>query len=295
MKLFISLILIVFIAILPDPGICSPADYETTPGLSCAINSEIPDTAVRNAETEGKIGKIFAAAGMTGSIFIANPATRESFGYQPELWDSGYLPASTFKIPNTLIGLETGVIDTAYIFRWDGQKQRMAEWEKDLTLKQAYDVSCVPCYQEVARKIGVERMVSFLKLFRYGRMEVNKDNIDLFWLRGNSRITLREQVSFLQRLNEEKLQLSSFTMSVMKQIMLNEKTDRYTIRGKTGWAIREGNNYGWFVGWIETRESTWYFATLVIPENQQQISDFAIARKVITKEVLNVFGILEID
>ncbi len=295
MKFLNWLVPLALIVILPDPGFCTCADHNMTPGLSLTITSETQDTAIRNAERTGKIRKIFAEAGMNGSIMIVNPKTKEFFGYQPALWDSGYLPASTFKIPNSLIGLETGVLDTGYIFRWDGKKQRMAQWEKDLTLKQAYDVSCVPCYQELARKIGTERMISFLARFNYGRMDVNNDNIDHFWLQGNSRITLREQVSFLQRLNEGKLPVNASALSVMKRIMLNEKTDRYILRGKTGWAIRNGNNYGWFVGWVEIKDSIWYFATMVEPENQQQISDFAIARKAITLEVLKVTGIIETD
>lgn len=248
---------------------------------------------LKNPEQSLELKKIFDQAGMVGTILLFDPQKNEFMGYNPARWDSGYLPASTFKIPNSLIGLETAVIDTHYIFRWDGKKRRLAQWEKDLNLKQAFAVSCVPCYQELARKIGPERMKDYLERFNYGQMDVHPENIDLFWLEGNSRITPRQQVEFLQRLNEGKLPVSATTLAIMKEIMINEKTRTYILRGKTGWSIRNGNNYGWFVGWIETGGKTCYFATLVEPKDQQQVSDFAIARKAITMEALRLLNLIE--
>ncbi len=248
---------------------------------------------IRNPEKALELKEIFDKAGMIGTIILFDPKKNEYLGYNPARWDSGYLPASTFKVPNSLIGLETGVIDTNYIFKWNGEKRRLKQWEHDMRLKEAFALSCVPCYQELARKIGVERMKAYLSTFSYGRMDVNPDNIDLFWLEGKSRITPRQQVGFLQRLNEGKLPVAPVTLAMMKEIMVNEKTDTYILRGKTGWAIRNGNNYGWFVGWIETKGNVFYFATLVEPKNQEQVSDFALARKAITMEVLKKLGITE--
>lgn len=247
---------------------------------------------IRNPEKSLELKKIFDDAGMIGTIILFDPQQREFMGYDPARWDSGYLPASTFKIPNSLIGLETGVIDTSYIFKWDGKKRRLAQWDKDLNLNQAFAVSCVPCYQELARKIGPVRMAGFLTRFNYGKMDVRPDNIDLFWLEGNSRITPRQQVEFLQHLNEGSLPVSSSSLAMMKDIMVNVRTETYTIYAKTGWAVRNGNNYGWFVGWVETAGRVVYFATLVEPKDQRQISDFTLARKAITMEVLKKSGII---
>ncbi|MFZ4521625.1 MAG: class D beta-lactamase [Bacteroidales bacterium] len=235
---------------------------------------------------------IFDKSGMTGTILIFDPANGRSFGHNPDRWDSGYLPASTFKIANSLIGLETGIIDTGYIFKWNGEKRRLPQWEKDLSLREAFRVSCVPCYQEVARKIGLDRMNTFLKKTGYPGMDVHSDNIDRFWLEGNSRITPRQQVAFLQQLHDGNLPIGKPVMQAVKSIMINEATPEYTLSGKTGWAIRNGNNYGWFVGWIETKGNIYYIATLVEPENQEKTDDFTAARKVITMEVLKYLGII---
>ncbi len=85
----------------------------------------------------------------------------------------GFLPASTFKIFNTMAGLQAGVVDTNYVFAWDGSKMRLAQWERDMTLKQAFQLSCVPCYQEIARKVGAKQMRNYLQSSFYGHMEVN--------------------------------------------------------------------------------------------------------------------------
>jgi beta-lactamase class D len=257
-------------------------------------NSQI-SSVTRNKMQEDSaamLQTIFDKHGLRGTMIIVDPSKGAPFGHNPALWDSGYLPASTFKIPNSLIALETGVTDTNYIFRWDGKKRRLPQWEQDLTLKQAFAVSCVPCFQEVARKIGPERMKEYLAKLNYGNMDVTLENIDLFWLEGNSRISPRQQVDFLRRLNEGTLPVSRGTMAIMNDIMTNERTGDFTLRGKTGWAIRNGNNYGWFVGWLETAGRTIYLATLVEPKDQKKVTDFATARKTVTMEVLRLYRLI---
>jgi beta-lactamase class D len=229
---------------------------------------------------------------MTGTIVIFDPEKGQYFGYKPALWDSGYLPASTFKIPNALIALETGVIDTGYVFMWNGEKRRLPQWNKDLTLREAFKVSCVPCFQELARKIGPDRMNAWLHKMNYSGMDVRTENIDLFWLEGKSRITPRQQVEFIRQLYEEKLPLKKPVMHTVKSIMVNESTPEYTLSGKTGWAVRNGNNYGWFVGWIETKGKVYFLATLVEPEDQKKVDDFAVARKTVTMDVLRYMKII---
>jgi beta-lactamase class D len=263
--------------------------------LSATIPNDIMKkvTMMKSATDSALILKnIFDKHGLSGTILIFDPEEGRSFGYNPALWDSGYLPASTFKIPNTLIGLETGVIDTGFVFKWNGEKRRLPQWEQDLTLRKALQVSCVPCYQELARKIGARRMNEYLTKLSYGHMDVHPDNIDLFWLEGNSRITPRQQVEFLRRLYDEKLPMSIATMKAVKSIMVNEANSDYTLSGKTGWAIRNGNNYGWFAGYLETKGKVYFVATLVEPKDQEQVDDFAAARKLITMAVFRYLGLI---
>lgn len=235
---------------------------------------------------------IFESRQMNGTIMVFNPIDTIFAGYHAELWDSGYLPASTFKIPNSLIGLETGVIDTNYIFKWTGGKRRLPLWDKDMNLREAFRVSCVPCYQELARKIGVDSMKKYTEQFQYGSMDIHANNLDLFWLEGNSRISPRQQIEFLQKLHDGTLLLKPSTMDQLKSIMVNEKTDLYTLYAKTGWSIRNGNNYGWFVGWVEVQGEPYYFATLLEPMNQKDFTGFANTRKEVTLEALRFLGVV---
>jgi beta-lactamase class D len=133
-------------------------------------------------------------------------------------------------------------------------------------------------------------MTRYLRELNYGHMDVHPENIDLFWLEGNSRITPRQQVDFLNKLYDEKLPLSLSVMKSVKAIMINEKTPEYSLSGKTGWAIRNNNNYGWFVGYFESAGKVYFVATLIEPNDQQQVSDFALARKTITMDVFRILG-----
>ncbi|TSA27481.1 MAG: class D beta-lactamase, partial [Bacteroidetes bacterium] len=229
---------------------------------------------------------------MDGTILVYDQKEDKLLGYNPARWDSGYLPASTFKIVNSLVGLETGVVDTTFVFKWNGQKRRFPQWEQDLNLREAFQTSCLPCYQEVARKIGALRMNHFLDTLHYGHMDVHPENIDLFWLEGNSRITPDEQLDFIKRLYNEELPLSLPTMKTIKNIMIQEETPEYRLSGKTGWSIRNGNNYGWFVGVLETMEGVYFMVVQIEPKDQQQVQDFAIARKAIAMEVFREMGVI---
>lgn len=238
--------------------------------------------------------KILEEYDVEGSVLIFDEEADIYRGINFERCDSGFLPASTFKIPNTIIALETGVVsDSGIQFRWNGEKRYLSVWEKDMTLKEAFHLSCVPCYQEVARRIGVERMNSFLSDLSYGNMHVIEDNIDLFWLRGQSKISQLEQIDFLKSLYEGKLTVSPATIQKVKDLMLIEQTSEYSLCGKTGWAIRGGNNIGWFVGWLETRHGVYYIATNIHPRDEHELPDFSIARKEITMKSLREMGIIE--
>lgn len=250
-------------------------------------------TRMKSAEDSVSLFRIlFGKYSLKGTFIIYDPSSKTYSGFNKPLWDSGYLPASTFKIPNTLIGLDLGIIDTTYVFRWDGKPRRMKQWEHDMKLQEAFRLSCVPCYQELARKTGVARMKERLAAFDYGSMVVNEGSIDSFWLEGDSRITPRQQVLFLQRLHEGKLPVSSSAVNILTRIMVNTAGEQYVIYGKTGWAIRNGNNYGWFVGWVETSGRTYYFALLAEPEGKDGMKDFAGARVSLTKDILLTLGII---
>lgn len=236
---------------------------------------------------------ILDSAGVHGAMLIFDEAQNTFFSNDFSWAAKGQLPASTFKIPNSLIALEIGIVENdSSLFKWDGQARWNRNWEQDLIFKEAFQLSCVPCYQEIARNIGPERMNDYLERFHYGKMQVDSSNIDLFWLEGASRITPFQQIDFLQRFFEKQLPISERTYLLMKKIMILEEQEGYRLSGKTGWSVTGETDNGWFVGFVEKGDSVFYFATNVGPGPAFEIDNFASVRKEVTMKALNELEII---
>jgi beta-lactamase class D len=218
--------------------------------------------------------KLIAARGYTGTFVLLDPATQTLFITEAEpsdgtlaLAETGFPPASTFKIPSSLIALETGVADgPEFALPWDGVERWVEAWNHDHVLRTAYQASAVWYYQELARRIGAERMQHFVDAFDYGNHDIG-GGIDQFWLSGALRISPRQQVEFLRRLHQGELPLSERTLAIMlDDIMVHERRDDGTIvRAKTGWADTPEQNVGWFVGSVERPDHVRaYFAMLIL-------------------------------
>jgi beta-lactamase class D len=235
--------------------------------------------------------KPFADAGLTGTMVLRKEGSAEILVHNPARAATAFLPASTFKIPNSLIALETGAVSgPGEVFPYDGKPRYLPEWNTDLTLTQAFAVSCVPVYQEIARRIGPERMAHSLAAFHYGNADIG-GGIDRFWLDGALRITALEQLTFLGRLHRRELPLRPQVMDDVLTIMIAEKTPAATLRAKTGLTARVAPNVGWYVGSVTRGPDVWYFAlNLEIPENTPAA---VAARKKIALEILKLEGIWE--
>lgn len=179
-------------------------------------------------------------------------------------------PCSTFKIWNTIFGLETGVIKNAddLFWKWDGKKRFLDSWSKDQTLRSAFATSCVPAYQALARQIGQERMDLWIRKINYGDLNTSS-GLDVFWLPEKGRkpllISPDEQTALIARLVRGEIDLSSHTLAVLKDVMLAKKTDHGVLYGKTGTGTDDSGkfNMGWFVGYLETGGKTYAFAAVL--------------------------------
>jgi beta-lactamase class D len=173
------------------------------------------------------------------------------------------LPASTFKIPNSLIALETGVVadPDKDVFKWDGVTRSIEAWNKDHTLRSAIAVSAVPVYQEIARRSGQERMQKYVDLFEYGNRDIG-GGIDQFWLTGNLRIDPIQQVDFVDRLRRGVLPVSKRSQELVRDILPVTKVGDATIRAKSGLLGAEIGkpSLGWLVGWVEKGSEQTVFA-----------------------------------
>ena len=251
------------------------------------------ETADRKQIEDSALQLIIDSSGVEGSVLIYDLQKDTYYSNDFEWADNGQLPASTFKITNSIIALETGVaVDDSTWFKWDGKKRRMKIWEQDLMLRDAFHLSCVPCYQDVARRIGEKRMNEHLAKFVYGNMKVDTGNIDIFWLEGASRISQFQQIDFLKRFYQSALPISERTEKIMKRMMVMEDNERYRLSGKTGWSVRGEIDNGWFVGYVETGRDTYFFATNVEPGEQFDMELFPSIRKEITFSALKLMDII---
>ena len=266
--------------------------------FSCKENKNAPEKIIEEP-IEQQIIKpefqtIIDSANVTGSILIYDSLKNTYYSNDFDWAKKGNLPASTFKIANSIIALETGVVkNDSTFFKWDGKRRAMRAWERDFIFKDAFHFSCVPCYQEIAIKIGVKRMNNYLAKLDYGNMKVDSTNIDLFWLEGESRINQFQQIDFLKRLYQSELPISERTETIMKRIMIIEDNTNYKLSGKTGWSIRNGNNNGWFVGYVENQGKTYFFATNVEPKQQFDMDMFPMIRKDVTFKAFEEMKIIK--
>jgi beta-lactamase class D len=259
------------------------------------LSGDNPKEAIKQKETKvAEFQSIIDSAKVEGSVLIYDLRNETYFSNDFKWANNGNLPASTFKIANSIIALESGVVkDDSTLFKWDGKKRWLKSWEADLIFQDAFRLSCVPCYQDVARRIGAKRMNEYLDKLDYGNMTVDSSNIDVFWLEGESRITQFQQINFLKRFFESKLPISERTEKIMKKLMVIEENVNYKLSGKTGWSVRNGNNNGWFVGYIETESNLYFFATNIAPKEQFNMQMFPMIRKEITLKALKQLNIIE--
>jgi len=231
-----------------------------------------------------------------GTFVLLDLRTGERVVHDAELARTRFLPASTFKIPNTLIALETGVASGADFFlAWDSvaaprQEWWPSSWAKDNTLRTALPASVVWFYQELARRIGAERMQEHLERFGYGNRDIS-GGIDEFWLTGGLRISAEEQVDFLRRFLLGELGVSEPVARLVRELLVLEETAAYRLSGKTGWAglgIGDAPEIGWLVGWLERGEDVYVYALNIDIEKPAD----AAARMRITKAILEELGLL---
>ncbi|MEL7068262.1 MAG: class D beta-lactamase [Cyanobacteria bacterium J06581_3] len=235
----------------------------------------------------------FQALGIEGSIIIYDLNQDRLYQYNPQRNASPFLPASTFKIINSLIALETGAIASDLsVLTWDGVVRSVPAWNRDYNMRTAFQGSAVWFYQVLARRIGHEQMQQYVTESGYGNRSIGGiEDIDTFWLSGDIQITPEEQIQFLQRLYRSELPFSEDTIATVKDIMIVEQTPNYTIRAKTGWAVAEGPEQagvGWYVGYVEQNENVYFFAANIDIRDESDLT----ARLEVTRRSLETLQLL---
>jgi beta-lactamase class D len=231
---------------------------------------------------------VFAENGVAGTFVLYDVATDHLTLINAKRAERRFVPASTFKIANTIIALEIGVVkDENEIIPYGGQPQPFKTWEKDMSMREAIALSAVPIYQELARRIGLERYREWLPRLDFGNRQTGTI-VDTFWLDGPLEISAVEEARFVARLAQQKLDASIRSQSIARDIIRLESRDGKILYGKTGWRFSSTPNLGWWTGWVEHNDKISAFSLNI---DMPAASD-APKRVAVGKTMLSKLGVL---
>jgi beta-lactamase class D len=254
------------------------------------IGSLLTSCNPNNVKQDNSLKKYFDEEKVKGCFALMDNGTGRFTVYNLSRYrDSSYLPASTFKIVNSLIGLQTGKItNDSMVIPWDGIKRSNPEWNQDLSMYHAFRISAVNYYQEVARRIGKDTMQLWLDSLHYGTTKI-KTSVDSFWLDNSLKITPDEELGLVKKLYFNQLPFFKSYQTTVKNAMLFENNSNYRLGYKTGWGFREnGNSIGWIVGYIEENEHPYFFVLNI--ETPDRNIDMVQVRMKMLKGILSQLG-----
>ncbi len=253
--------------------------------FSCFVHSQ-------TSETRDDFQKYYEQFDVVGSFVLYDQSNDKYIFYNQSQFKQPFTPASTFKICNSLIGLESGIIkDENFVIPWDSITRWLPAWNQDQDLKSAFKNSTVWYYQELARRVGGEKMKYWLDRVNYGNADTS-GGIDRFWLTGGLRITPEQQIDFLRKLHDNKLPFSQRSMDIAKEIMIAKDSLDYIVRAKTGWGQQDDTNIGWYVGYVEKNDDVYYFANCIQTKDSEN-KDFARARIEIVYQIFNELKLIK--
>lgn len=211
-------------------------------------------------EDSPQVSQRFNNAGVKGTFVLYDVTAQRLIGHNRARANTRFIPASTFKIPNTLIGLSVGAVKNVdEILAYGGKPQPFKAWEKDMNLREAITLSNAAIYQELARRIGLERMRDGMSLMDYGNREIGTV-VDKFWLVGPLEISAVEQTRFLARLARDELPFAENVQESVRKVIQLEQRNNRTLHGKTGWVNAPNPGIGWWVGWVQKAGHVYAFA-----------------------------------
>ena len=253
-KLTYTIVLLTLFLAASSKGLCSNGAGDTGPALDWQASAELSG--------------LFAETGVTGTFILYDVSAERIIFHNRARTGTRFIPASTFKIPNSLIGLATGAVnDVEELIPYGGKPQFLKVWEQDMGLRDAIRVSNVPVYQELARRTGLQRMREYLALLDYGNRETG-DLVDRFWLEGPLEISAWEQVIFMARLARLELPLPADVQQSVIDIIRIDQGDDWVLHAKTGWANTPEPDLGWWVGWVVKNQDIFSFALNIdMPES----------------------------
>lgn len=205
--------------------------------------------------------------GLNGCVIFYNSNKNIYDIHNKELSNISDSPYSTFKIIMTLIGLSQDVVHSSESkLGYDGAIYSREELNKDVTLEEAFKLSCVWYYEKLMSSVDKNYVNEVLKDLEYGNGDISpwdEYGHNSFWLGSSLKISPMDQISVLEKIFEGKTKFEDSDIEILKECMLVEKKDDYSVYGKTGSANK---GKGWFVGFYEKQEERIYFSVFLDDE-----------------------------
>lgn len=218
--------------------------------VACSTLQTTADPSTQASTAQQSIKSYFDEVQTKGVIVIKQDGQLQTYGNDLSRANTEYVPASTFKILNALIGLENHKVTLNEVFKWDGQKRSFPTWEKDMNLAEAMKLSAVPVYQELARRIGVDLMAQEVKRLHFGNAQIGTQ-VDNFWLVGPLKVTPVQEVEFVEQLAHKQLPFKPEVQETVQQMILLQEVKGNKIYAKSGWGMDLDPQVGWLTGWVE--------------------------------------------
>jgi beta-lactamase class D len=245
---------------------------------------------VNNVSIDDSLQTYFEKEKTTGCFGLFDNSRGRFTIYNLDRFKQNYSPASTFKIVNALIALQTGrLTDDSSVIHWDGVTRKWQEWNQDLSLYRAFRVSAVPHFQQLARLIGRDTMQYWLDTLKYGNMKIG-NHLDSFWLDKTLTISPDEQLGLVKRLYFKQLPFRHSIQESVRKMMIQENNTQYQLAYKTGWGYTaNGKPMGWMVGWIEENRHVYPFVLNLETEPARE-NNIPAAREKVLRAILTKLG-----
>ena len=216
--------------------------------------------------------------GISGCAVICDPSINTYSLYEKEKCETEVSPLSTFKIVSALAGLENDVLaNETSTMEYSGIKYPIDTWNSNLTLKEAFETSCVWYFRQVVDKVGQEDISTILKELQYGNCDIYEWNgsetnsfpeLNGFWLESSLAISPKQQVVVLNYIFDSENNFNAKNLGVLKSIMYIAELDNGCLYGKTGSGT---DGKAWFVGFIEENDNRIYFAVYLDDMQNKEI------------------------
>ena len=205
--------------------------------------------------------------GISGCAVIYDESSNTYSFYNKEKCETEVSPLSTFKIVSALAGLENNVLENeTSTMEYNGVKYPIDTWNSNLTLKEAFETSCVWSFRQVVDMVGQEDIHAKLKEIQYGNCDISEWNgsetnslpeLNGFWLESSLEISPKQQVVTLNYIFSSENNFNADNLEELKSIMYIAEFDNGCLYGKTGSGT---DGKAWFVGFIEENDNKIYFA-----------------------------------